>query len=145
MWSMQASYKKSIYLLNHFREKIASISTFFKKNLPFGETNILYKNGTRILLQLNEFGFYCGAQNYYNEDNELIKMKQLTLNTNLEWVKKHDFYFILRKNFKLTNILSTVGNYTNSSILEFSVCVYTVNVLWFDLKIWKHEIQSIYL
>ena len=122
---MQAT-KNSIYLLNLFREKIASISTFFKKNLPFGETNILYKNGTRILLQLNEFGFYCGAQNYYNEDNELIKMKQLTLNTNLEWVKKHDFYFILGKNFKLTNILSTVGNYTNSSILQFSV--YTVNV-----------------
>ena len=113
-------------MLNYFREKIASISTSFKKNLPFGETNILYKNGTRILLQLNEFGFYCGPQNYYNEDNELIKMKQLTLNTNLEWVKKHDFYFILRKNFKLTNILSTVGNYTNSSILQFSV--YTVNV-----------------
>ena len=104
-------------MLNYFREKIASISTSFKKNIPFGETNILYKNGTRILLQLNEFGIYCGAQNYYNEDNELVKMKQLTLNTNLEWVKKHDFYFILRKNFKLTNILSTVGNYTISSII----------------------------
>ena len=106
-----ASYKNSIYLLNYFREKIASISTSFKENLPFGETNILYKNGTRILIQLNEFGFYCGAQNFYNEDNELIKIRQLTLNSTLDWVKKHDFYFILLENFNLTNILSTVGKY----------------------------------
>ena len=96
---------------NNFRENIVSISTSFKKNIPFGETNIQYKNGTKILIQLNEFGFYCGAQNYYNEGNELIKIKQLTLNANLEWVKKNDFYFILLKNLKLTNILSTAGNY----------------------------------
>ena len=98
-------------MLINSRENIVSISTSFKNNIPSGETNILYKNGTKIILQLNEFGFYCGTQNYYNEDNELIKMKQLTLNTNLEWVKKHDFYFILLENFNLTNILSTVGKY----------------------------------
>ena len=96
---------------NIFRENIVSISTSFKNNIPFGETNILYMNGTKISLQLNEFGFYCGAQNFYNEDNELIKIRQLAMNSTLEWVKKHDFYFILLKNLNLTNILSTVGNY----------------------------------
>ena len=45
-------------------------------------------NGTKISLQLNEFGFYCGA---HNEDNELIKIKQLIVDENLEWVQKHDF------------------------------------------------------
>ena len=98
-------------MLINSRENIVSISTSFKNNIPSGETNILYKNGTKILLQLNEFGFYCGAQNFYNEDNELIKIRQLALNSTLEWVKKHDFYFILLKNLNLTNILSTVGNY----------------------------------
>ena len=71
-------------------------------------------NGTKISLKLNEFGLYCGAQNYFNEDNELIQIKQLTLDENLEWIKKHDFYFILYKNSGLTNILSTVGNYYKS-------------------------------
>ena len=98
-------------MLINSRENIVSISTSFKNNIPSGETNILYKNGTKIILQLNEFGFYCGAQNFYNEDNELIKIRQLTLNSTLEWVKKYDFYFILLKNLNLTNILSTVGNY----------------------------------
>ena len=97
--------------MKHSRENIVSISTSFKNNIPSGETNILYKNGTKIILQLNEFGFYCGAQNFYNEDNELIKIRQLTLNSTLEWVKKYDFYFILLKNLNSTNILSTVGNY----------------------------------
>ena len=96
---------------NNFREKIVSISTSFKNNIPFGETNILCMNGSKISIQLNEFGFYCGVQNYYNEDNALIKIKQLTLDANLEWVKKYDFYFILYNNSRLTNILSTVGNY----------------------------------
>ena len=100
-----------IFLPNNFRENVVSISTSFKNNIPFGETNILYMNGTKISLQLNEFGFYCGAQNYFNKDNELIKIKQLTLDESLEWIKKHDFYFILHKNSGLTNILSTVGNY----------------------------------
>ena len=98
-------------MLINSRENIVSISTSFKSNIPSGETNILYKNGTKIILQLNEFGFYCGTQNFYNEDNELIKIRQLTLNSTLEWVKKYDFYFILLKNLNLTNILSTVGNY----------------------------------
>ena len=78
---------KKILLINS-RENIVSISTSFKNNIPSGETNILYKNGTKIILQLNEFGFYCGA---HNEDNELIKIKQLIVDENLEWVQKHDF------------------------------------------------------
>ena len=96
---------------NYFRENIISISTSFKNNIPFGETNILYKNGTKISLLLNEFGFCYGAQNYFNEYNKLIKIKQITLDENLEWIKKHDFYFILYKNSGMTNILATVGNY----------------------------------
>jgi len=94
----------------NFSKNIISISTSFKNNIPFGETNILYKNGTKISLLLNEYGFYCGAQNYFNEYNELIKIKQITFDGNLEWVKKHDFYFILHKNSGLANILSTLGN-----------------------------------
>ena len=90
---------------------IISLSAFFRQNIPIGETNILYANGTRISMQLNEHGFYCESQKYYNKDNELIKIKQITSDTHLEWVKKHDFYFILFKNASLTSILSTLGNY----------------------------------
>ena len=88
---------------------IASLSTSFKNNIPFGKTDILYINGTSISIKLNEFGFYCGDQKYYNKDNELIKIKQVKVDANLEWVKKNDFFFFLYKNDILTNTISTAG------------------------------------
>ena len=110
---------KYAFLQNYFRENILSISTSFKNNIPFGETNILCMNGSKISIQLNEFGLYCGVQNYYNEENELIKIKQLTLDANLEWVKKNDFYFILLNNSGLTNILSTISKYYSFKVQTF--------------------------
>ena len=91
---------------------IVSISTFFKRNIPYGETNVEYMNGTRISIRLNEFGLYCGPQKHYDKQNKLMKMRQMALNEELEWVRKNSFYFILVKNDGLTNILSSVGNFS---------------------------------
>ena len=92
---------------------IVSISTFFKRNIATGETNIFYMNGTRISIHLNELGLYCGPLKYYNMENELMKVEQV--DEDLEWVRKCPFYFILVQNHELTNILSSVGNHFNKS------------------------------
>ena len=90
---------------------IVSISTSLKRNIPYGETNIIYVNGTRISMHLNEFGLYCGPLKYYNAvENKLMKVRQMTLDGEMEWVRKNSFYFILIKNGTLTNILSSIGN-----------------------------------
>ena len=94
---------------------IVSISTFFKRNIPTGETNIFYMNGTRISIHLNELGLYCGPLKYYNMENELMKVEQMVVDEDLEWVRKCSFYFILVQNHELTNILSSVGNHFNKS------------------------------
>ena len=98
------SYRKDVFL------PIVSISTFFKRNIPYGETNILYVNGTRISMHLNELGFYCGSQKYYNKENNLIKVRKMEFDEEMAWVRKYN-YFILVKNDELTNILSSEGNY----------------------------------
>ena len=90
---------------------IISISTFFKRNIPYGETNILYVNGTRVSMHLNELGLYCGPLKYYNMENKLMKVRQMALDEEMEWVRKNSFYFILIKNGRLTNILSSIGNF----------------------------------
>ena len=89
---------------------IISISTFFKRNIPYGETNVLYANGTRLSMHLNEFGLTCGPLKYYNKKNELIKLRKMELDEDIEWVRKYK-YFILVKNYELTNILSSIGNF----------------------------------
>ena len=82
---------------------ISSITSHFQNNIPYGETNIYYANQTKILIQLNQFGQYCGIEKYFNEKNDLIKIK----NSHLEWVKMNDFYFILMKNNIPTKYLSS--------------------------------------
>ena len=82
---------------------ISSITSHFQNNIPYGETNIYYANQTKILIQLNQLGQFCGMEKYFNEKNELIKMK----NSYLEWVKKNEFYFILMKNNIPTKYLSS--------------------------------------
>ena len=85
------------------RVPILSISSHFQNNIPYGETNIYYANQTKILIQLNQLGQFCGMEKYFNEKNELIKIK----NSHLEWVKKNEFYFILMKDNIPTKYLST--------------------------------------
>ena len=67
-------------------------------------------NGTRISMHLNELGFYCASQKYYNKENNLIKVRKMEFDEEMAWVRKYN-YFILVKNDELTNILSSEGNY----------------------------------
>ena len=75
------------------KDSISSITSHFQNNIPYGETNIYYANQSKILIQLNQLGQFCGMEKYFNEKNELIKIKK----SHLEWVKKNEFYFILMK------------------------------------------------
>ena len=47
-----------------------------------------------ILIQLNQFGQYCGIEKHFNEKNDLIKIKN---SQDLEWVKMNKFYFNHKK------------------------------------------------
>ena len=86
------------------RVPILSISSHFEDNIPYGETNIYYANQTMILIQLNQFGQYCGTEKHFNEKNDLIKIKN---SHDLEWVKMNKFYFILMKDNAPTKYLSS--------------------------------------
>lgn len=86
------------------RVPILSISSHFEDNIPYGETNIYYANQTMILIQLNQFGQYCGIEKHFNEKNDLIKIKN---SHDLEWVKMNKFYFILMKDNAPTKYLSS--------------------------------------
>ena len=57
-----------------------------------------------ILIQLNQFGQYCGIEKHFNEKNDIIKIKN---SQDLEWVKMNKFYFILMKDNAPTKYLSS--------------------------------------
>ena len=92
--------------------EISSISAKFRNDVPFGETIVEYRNGTRMSFTLNNKGHFCGIQKIENKSSKSVTIQHVLLNRSLTWVKslKYAEYYIFTNstNNYLSKDLNTV-------------------------------------